>query len=145
MDGHLGDLAREAGLTMIRSGWTPYTRPAMQAGEYAKSVGKFDDLHLALFKLYWEQGANLGDMAVLKQAAESVGMDAATMEQALATGEYAESVQEQVDWAHKVGITAIPAFVFDDRYLLMGAQPYEVFKQVMDKVLTERRQSLGEG
>ena len=64
---------------------------------------------------------------------------------ALATGEYAESVQEQVDWAHKVGITAIPAFVFDDRYLLMGAQPYEVFQQVMDKVLTERRQSLGEG
>lgn len=145
VDGHLGDLAREAGITMIRAPFTPYTRPAMQAGEYAKTVGKFDELHLGLFKAYWERGANLGDMAVLKQEAAAVGLDADDMEATLATGVFATEVQEQVDFAHRVGITGIPAFIVDGRYLLVGAQPYETFKQVMAKVLEERKAALGEG
>ncbi len=145
VDGHLGDLAREAGLTMLRAPFTPYTRPAMQACEYAKTVGKFDELHLGLFKAYWERGANLGDMAVLKQEAAAAGLDADAMEQALATGVFAEQVQEQVDFAHRVGITGIPAFIVDGRYLLVGAQPYDTFKQVMARVLEERQAALGEG
>jgi len=145
VDGHLGELANEAGLTMIRAGMTPYTRPAMAACEYAKTAGKFDELHLALFKAYWERGENLGDTAVLQAAAASVGMDPAALAEALAGGAYAGQVQEQMDWAHSIGITGIPAFVVDDRYLLVGAQPYAVFKQLMDRVLEERRTLVGEG
>ncbi len=145
VDGHLGALAEQAGLTMIRAGMTPYTRPAMAAGEYAKTVGKFDELHLALFKAYWERGENLGDGAVLQAAAAGVGIDPAALAEALDGGAYAQQVQDEMDWAHRVGITGIPAFVVDDRYLLVGAQPYEVFKQLMDRVLEERRTVLGEG
>ena len=145
MDGHLGDLAQEAGITMIRASLTPYTRPAMQAGEFAKAAGAFDAFHLALFKAYWERGANLGDTATLKELGASVGLDAAGLEQALGAGQFAEQVQQQVDFAHSAGITAIPAFVVDQRYLLMGAQPYAVFQQVMERVLEERRTSVGEG
>lgn len=145
VDGHLGDLAREAGLTMIRAPFIPYTRPAMQAGEYAKTVGKFDEFHRALFRAYWERGANLGDPEVLKAEAAATGIDPHGLEQALREGTFADEVQRQVDFAHRVGITGIPAFIVDDRYLVVGAQPYETFKRVMERVLDERRAALGEG
>ena len=138
LTGHAGKAAEEAGLLMRRSGLTPRTRPAMEATEYAKTRGKFDEYHRALFKAYWEEGKNLGDVTVLQQEADRVGLDSAEVGRVVQERHYAEEVEQQVRFAHQVGITGIPAFIVDERYLFTGAQPYSFFKQVIDRVLEER-------
>ncbi len=127
---------------MRRSPVIPYTRPAMEAGEFAKSKGLFDPYHRALFKAYWEAGRNLGETGVLLEQAERVGLDSRELATALEEGRYTETVEGQVQFARSVGINGIPAFIID-RYLFTGAQPYPIFKQVMDKVLEEREAGAG--
>lgn len=138
--GHAGNAAREAGLTMRRAGITPYTRLAMEAGEYAKSQGLFDPYHLVLFKAYWEEGKNLGDSAVLLEEAEHTGLDAGGLRTVLEERSLAGEVESQVRYAHEAGIQGIPAFIVDNRYLFTGAQPYEFFRKVMHQVMEERGQ-----
>ena len=142
VEGHLGEMAQEAGLTMNRAPIVPFTRPAMEADEYAKSQGKFNQFHLAAFKAYWEAGKNLGDLAVLQQIAMDAGLDPAGLAQAILEHRYTDVVEEQVEFARQVGITGIPAFIMD-RYLFMGAQPYDFFKMVADRVLQERVEAQG--
>lgn len=137
VDGHLGEAAAEAGLIMKRAPIVAYTRPAMQATEYAKSQGKFDEFHLALFKAYWEEGTNLGDIQALQKLGASVGLNAAELGTALQEGHYAQAVEDQVELAREIGITAIPAFIVG-RYLFMGAQPYDFFKMVMERALEDQ-------
>ena len=137
LGGHAGQAAREAGLLMRRSGLIPRTRPAMEATEYAKERGQFDAFHRALFKAYWEEGKDLGDLATLLQEAERVGLDGPGLGRALQENRYTGLVEEQVQFARQAGITGIPAFIVD-RYLFTGAQPYSFFKQVMERVLEER-------
>ncbi len=143
--GNAGKAALDAGLLMRRASITPFTRPAMAAGEYAKEHGKFDDYHRRLFKAYWEDGKNLGDISVLKEEAERVDLDSKDLGQALEEGRYDAEVEHQVRFAHEVGITGIPAFIVDSKYLFTGAQPYQFFKQVVDQVIEERESPPPEG
>lgn len=122
---------------MKRAPIVPYTRPAMEANEYAKSQGKFAAFHVALFKAYWEEGKNLGDPAVLQGVAQQVGLDPEGLNHALQDRRYANEVEEQVEYARHIGITGIPAFTIG-RYLFMGAQPYDFFKMVVERVIQEQ-------
>ena len=142
VDGALGETAREAGLVMNRAGLVPFTRPAMEAGEYAKSQERFDQFHKAAFKAYWEEGENLGDLGVLQRVAERVSLDPEGLARALRDHQYTGVVEEQVEFARKIGISGIPAFIVD-RYLVVGAQPYDFFKMVVDRVLQERETDKG--
>lgn len=136
--GHLGDMAREAGLIMRRSPKTSYTRPALEATEFAKAHGIGEPFHKRLLKAYWEDGKDLEDRAVLKEATEGAGLNWPDMERSLNEGAYTDAVEEQMDEAQQAGITGIPAYIIGNKYLLMGAQPYAFFKQVMDRVIEER-------
>ena len=53
------------------------------------------------------------------------------MREATESGQYAAVVDEHIRNAHDVGITGVPAYILGNRYLIMGAQPYDVFRQVM--------------
>lgn len=123
-------LADEAGLTMRRPWLIANSRPALEAAEFAKAHGRFDAYHLGLFKAYWEEGKDIGNRDVLREVAVASGLDGDELVVSLEKGQYAEAVTTQVEEAHMIGITAIPAFIIG-RYYFLGAQPYEVFQQVM--------------
>lgn len=142
LSGHLGEMAKEAGLTMRRPGVTSNSRPALEATEYAKEKGRFEEFHDSLMKAYWEEGKNIGDMPVLEEIAGSSGLDWEELSRRLTERTYAERVDEQVEEARQYGINGIPAFIIG-RYLFMGAQPYELFQKVMEKVLEEQKAEQG--
>jgi len=85
----------------------------------------------ALLSAYFEQAADVGDHAVLRGVADSVGLDASRVEQVLAGEEYADGVAEDVDAAVDLGIGGVPFFVVDRRYAVSGAQPTEVFERML--------------
>ena len=65
------NLSEEIGLKMKRPSFIACSRPALEAAEYAKEKGKFDQFHLAVFKAYWEEGKNIGERSILREIAKS--------------------------------------------------------------------------
>jgi predicted DsbA family dithiol-disulfide isomerase len=131
-------LAEEAGLVMKRGTRLINTRLALSAAEFARERGLFDAMHLALFKAYWEQTGDIESIQGLKAIAIQVGLDADAMAAELEAGRYQDILDANRREATQVGINGIPAHVFGLRYLVMGAHPYEVLKQVADKVAAEQ-------
>jgi predicted DsbA family dithiol-disulfide isomerase len=114
------------------------TRLALSAAEFAREHGLYDQMHLALFKAYWEQTGDIGTIEGLREIAVEVGLDADAMAAELAAGRYEDLLDANRREATQVGINGIPAHVFGLRYLVMGAQPYEILKQVADKAAAEQ-------
>jgi predicted DsbA family dithiol-disulfide isomerase len=75
-----------------------------------------------LFKLYFEEGADIGDRAVLARAAGEAGMDAAVVETLLASDADRDAVANEAATASRMGVTGVPCFLFEGKYAVMGAQ-----------------------
>lgn len=75
-----------------------------------------------LFKLYFEEGADIGDHTVLVEAARETGMDAAVVESLLASDADREAVANEAATASRMGVTGVPCFLFEGKYAVMGAQ-----------------------
>ena len=122
---------------MRRPSLTPYTIYSLEATEYAQEVGRFDEFHHAVYKALWEDGKNLGDLAVIQEISESCDLDWSQLKQRLESGYYRATVQAQHQQAMDLGIHAIPAFLVGN-LLFSGAQPYEVFKVAVNRALNQR-------
>ena len=85
----------------------------------------------------WEQSLNVADPAVLREVAIGVGLEAEAVDEAIATRRFRPVVQESTREAHAMGINAVPAFVLQEQYLLLGAQPHDVFEQVIAQLRGE--------
>jgi predicted DsbA family dithiol-disulfide isomerase len=88
-------------------------------------------LKKALFEAYFTQGRSPEDHEVLFNAAERSGLDPARAREILGSGEYAAQVREQEQFYTGQGIHAVPAVIIDDRHLIQGGQPPEVFEQAL--------------
>lgn len=113
------------------------SRPALVLEKYAEEHGKGLEFHAAAMKAYWQEARLIDDPAVLKEIAEKVGLDTENFTDILSNPAYDEAVSADVALAHEYGLTGVPALVFANKYLVMGAQPYEMLKRVADKVLEE--------
>ena len=113
------------------------SRPALIAEKYAEAQGRGATFHKAVMQAYWQQARSIDDKAVLKEIVEQVGLSNENFDDVLANPAYDAAVSADVDLAREYGLTGVPALVFADRYLVVGAQPYEVLKQVVEKMLEE--------
>jgi predicted DsbA family dithiol-disulfide isomerase len=131
---HLQSIAASVGLTMRQRDVIINSRRALGAAEFARERGRFDEMHHALFKAHWEGTGKLEDVDDLVRIGSGAGLDAEELRHAIETDQYAEVIDENRRLATSVGIDAIPAHVFGRRYLVMGAQPYEVLKEVVERL-----------
>jgi predicted DsbA family dithiol-disulfide isomerase len=88
-------------------------------------------LKTALLQAYHGQGRDPSDPAVLAEVAAGVGLDAARTAQILASDEFASDVRAAEQHWQRLGINAVPSVVINDRHLIQGGQPPEVFAQVL--------------
>ena len=116
------------------------SRPALIGGKYAEEQGKGDAYHDAVFRAYWQQARSIEELDVLADVAESVGLDRAAYLQALADDSYNEQVTADVEQAFNYGLSGVPALVFANKYLVSGAQPYEVLVQVTKQLMSQQEQ-----
>ena len=83
-------------------------------------------------RAYWEEALDIGDPDVLLTLATELELDDAG---ASISGDlYGEQVGRATAEAHAIGINAIPAFLFDRRLIVLGAQPDQVFDQVLERL-----------
>ena len=88
-------------------------------------------LKRTLLQAYHGEGRNVSDHDTLVAIVEAAGLDAAEARQVLATGRFAAEVRERERFYQQRGIRAVPAVIFNDRHLIQGGQPADVFEQAL--------------
>ncbi|KRB77438.1 hypothetical protein ASE01_10505 [Nocardioides sp. Root190] len=104
----------------------------------AKEHGLQQALLEEVLAAYFTRGESLGDHDVLRAAAAAAGLDAARVEEVLASKEYRDAVMEDVAQARAYGSSGVPFFVVDGRFGISGAQPTEVFEQALSQAWDSR-------
>ena len=115
---------------MVFSTWIPNTRLAHEATEYARAHDKHIEFNHAVFRLYYGEGQDIGRWAILQTAAREVALDPAEMQQQVTQGLHTNQVAEQIALAQVMQISGVPTHILNERYAIVGAQPYEVFKKL---------------
>jgi predicted DsbA family dithiol-disulfide isomerase len=102
--------------------------------QLAQSLGLEDAVSEKLFRAYFSEGKHIGRIETLQAIAQEAGIDPARAEAVLTSDEFTAEVRRDEDMAQQLGLTGVPAFVIDRRYLISGAQPTEVFTEALQKI-----------
>lgn len=129
-------LAQRLGVTMKLPPLQPRSRRAHEAAHWARTEGRFDAMHDAIFRAFFERGENIGDVAVLVGLAEQLGLPHERLREALDRGAFEPSVLADEQAAKELGLGGVPAFVADRRAALTGVQPVEHLRQLVEHVRT---------
>ena len=112
----------------------PRSIRALMLGELARDRGVFQAIHPRLFDAYWARGRDLGDEEVLVEEGVAAGLDEGEIREALENAAYLSRIEEQTALAIQLGAGGVPAWVIDERLLVPGAQPHEVFDQALERL-----------
>jgi predicted DsbA family dithiol-disulfide isomerase len=127
-------MAQERGMVLRLPPVQPRSRKAFEAAEFARRAGRFDPKNRALFKAFFEEGRDIGQVDTLLDLASGLGLPREDLREALETGRHTPKVLEDQRLAREIGISGVPALIVsagEQGYLLSGAQPYEAVKAVI--------------
>ena len=105
----------------------PRTLDALRLTELARDLGRHQEIHDRLMDAYWEQGVDLTQHEELRRLAHDLPHD--DVERVLTTDAYRDRVHASTEQAQSIGINGIPGWLIDERLIVPGAQPREVFRQ----------------
>lgn len=134
----LRQIAASYGMEFISTRRIYNTRLAHEATEYARVHGKGSEFHRVVFRKVYAEGQDPSQWDVLRAAAEEVGLDADEMQREVEDEKYMAEVVDKVRWAYQIGVTGVPTYVINNRYAIVGAQPYEVFKSALEQILNQK-------
>lgn len=134
--GRIADAAAAVGLFVDFDAITrtPNTLDAHRLIHWAGLEGRQNGVVTRLFEAYFTQGADLGAAPVLLAIAEAAGLDVAMIERLLGSDADAEDIRARDTHARNRGVTGVPTFVLANQYVLNGAQPTEVWSQVIAEI-----------
>ena len=141
MAAHVIEIARGEGLVMdYERGVSVNTLNAhrlLMLADRENGPATQRELMRRLFRAHFAEGEDVGDPRVLARLAGDVGMDADAARNYLETDEGTREVRENIAEAQRLGVSAVPTYVFDERYVIEGAQPTELFLQALTTVAGE--------
>jgi predicted DsbA family dithiol-disulfide isomerase len=131
--------AEAAGLTIdwaaIRR--VPNTLDAHRLIHWAGLEGRQTPVVGALFRAYWREGRDIGDRGVLLDIAEGQGLDRAMTQRLYESGADADDIRARDAHARKRGVTGVPTFVVANQHVVQGAQPAELWDQVIAEITAQ--------
>jgi predicted DsbA family dithiol-disulfide isomerase len=104
---------------------------------WAKKYNKQTELKLALFDLYFKQNGNPSDHQSLLDVVQNVNLDREKAQAILASNEYEQDVRELQRHYQSAGISSVPAIIVNNKHLISGGQPVEVYEQAMKDIAQE--------
>jgi predicted DsbA family dithiol-disulfide isomerase len=112
----------------------PNTLDCHRLIRWAEGIGKAADMKQRLMDLYFTEGADLTNHAVLVQAATDVGLDPEDVRAALASDQDVEQIEREAQSAKEAGIEGVPCFIFGDKFAVSGAQSPEYLAEAIDRM-----------
>ena len=129
MTRRLNSMGAPFGLTFQKIVNISNSRMSLEAGEFAKAQGRFEQFHQAVFQAYFSQGRDIGKIEVLKQIGREAGLDGDALDRALEAGIYRQTRENTKEEAARLGITAAPTFIFNEKERIVGAQSIDAFRE----------------
>lgn len=117
---------------------SPNTLDAHRLIRWSWSAGAQDAVVERLFRDFFIEGKDIGDHAVLIEAARAGGMDGDIVSSLLTADSDKDEVRGEIAAAQNLGVTGVPFFIFDGSFALPGAQPPDVLKRAIRKALEKR-------
>ena len=114
---------------------SPNTRNAHRLVRYATKQGAGSEVVTRLFEGYFLQGRDVGDIATLAKIAAEAGLDEREARAFLAGDSERDEIVAEDRNARRLGVNAVPCFIFAGQYAISGAQEPEFFLPVFDLVL----------
>jgi len=132
MMGHLKATAAKLGLVLGDRKMTYNSRLSQEVGLWAQAKGKGHNFHMQAFKAYFVHGKNIAEKDVVLDLIKQSGLDLKEGEKVIEAREFSDAVDSDWELSKAKGVTAVPSFFIGiDR--LVGAQPYEALKKMIDK------------
>ena len=122
---------------------TPNTLDSHRLIRWAGGQGVQGDVVERLFSAYFLEGRDIGDAGVLTDVAREAGMDSALVGELLATDSDLAVVEREAGMANQMGISGVPTFIFDSRFMISGAREPEILAKIMDRALQAQQQAAG--
>ncbi len=116
----------------------PNTTDSHRLIHWAEQIGKGPQMKQRLMELYFSEGADLSDRAVLVKAATAIGLDENDTATKLDSDVDLAQITARVEQAKASGIEGVPFFIFDNAYGVSGAQAPEQLASVIRKVAEEK-------
>jgi len=116
----------------------PNTLDAHRLIRWAAGIGKAADMKQKLMDLYFTEGADLTNHAVLVQAATDVGLDAEDVREALDSDQDVAEVEQEAASAKEAGIDGVPCFIFGGKFAVSGAQSPEYLAEAIERLAAAR-------
>ncbi len=139
-------LAADRGLAMEIPPRPSRSRRALEAAFFALDHDRYRDVHLGIFRAYFEAGQDIADVGVLARIAERAGLDPAALRQALEDDTYAARVRDDIELAVSLGIGSVPTMLVaangDDLGAaepVVGAVPYDWLEGAITRALSGDR------
>jgi predicted DsbA family dithiol-disulfide isomerase len=115
----------------------PNTRDPHRLIRWAEAIGKAPEMKQRLMDLYFTEGADLSNTAVLVRAAADIGLDPAQVRADLTSGKDAAEVEREVRMAKDAGIEGVPMFIFGGKFAVSGAQAPEYLARAIARAAQE--------
>jgi predicted DsbA family dithiol-disulfide isomerase len=137
--GQIADAAEAAGVPIDFEGIkrTPNTINAHRLIHWAGLEGRQIAVVSSLFRAYFQDGHDIGDVTVLLDIADAAGMDRAMTERLFATEADLDDIRARDAHARDRGVTGVPTFVLANRHVLRGAQPPDLWGKVVEDVMEQ--------
>lgn len=113
------------------------SRLALIGEKFAETIALGAAYHDAVMAAYWAEARDISDRTVLAEIAHGAGIDRDLFLAALDDPAYDRMVATDVDTARLYGLNGVPALIFNNKYLVSGAQPVEVLRQVVERIVAE--------
>jgi predicted DsbA family dithiol-disulfide isomerase len=138
MQPQLKAMAKEQYDITLNSGPFGISSRAAHIGmKYAEMQGRGEAYHAAVFKAYWQQAQDISHLDVLAAIAVDVGLDRDGFLASLDQVNLDQQVNADISQAQAFNISGVPAMVFDGKYLIPGAQPYDELARITDYVKSQ--------
>jgi predicted DsbA family dithiol-disulfide isomerase len=134
MQSRVADMAASAGLEYhLEDSLGGNTLRAHELIHFAAARGRGPEMKERLLRAHFTENRSVFDVDSLVALAAEVGLDSGDARAALDDRRYLPAVREDITTAQAYGATGVPFFVIDRKYGVSGAQPVEVFSQVLEK------------
>jgi predicted DsbA family dithiol-disulfide isomerase len=133
---NLERMGKAEGIVFSERSFTTNSHKALLLAEAAKEEGPeiFLAVNEGLFRAYFTEGRNIGDPQVLRDVAQAAGVPPGRLELAWSDAAYEERLGEDREAAERIGITGIPVFIVNGRWIIEGAVPVEMLREAAKKV-----------
>jgi predicted DsbA family dithiol-disulfide isomerase len=112
----------------------PNTLDCHRLIRWAEGIGKAAEMKQRLMDMYFTEGADLTNTAVLVQAATDVGLDPEDVRAALASDQDVAAVEQEAQSAKEAGVEGVPCFIFGGKFAVSGAQAPEYLADAIERM-----------